>query len=69
MRLFQTRRQDILDWLRRASTFVPTTVIEQACRHHVKRLDHMTQMEVLTQEEVDTAKQRLKEDLEKLKKS
>lgn len=61
--------KDVLDWLKRANTFVATPVIEQACRHHLKRLDRMTQAEVLTQEEVDTAKQRLKEDMEKLKKS
>lgn len=59
--------KDILDWLTRASTFIPNQVLEHACRLHLKRIDEMMNSNAFTNEEAEMSKQHLREDLEKLK--
>ncbi|MDZ7269635.1 MAG: nucleotide-binding protein [candidate division KSB1 bacterium] len=61
--------RDILDWLAHATTFVPRPTIVQACRHHIKRLEQLVEKGWLSTDEVEMAKQRLLNDIDRVKKS
>ncbi len=61
--------RDILDWLAHATTFVPKPTIARACRHHLNRLDQEVERGWLAVDEVETAKQRLQDDMERLKRA
>lgn len=59
--------REILDWLAHATTFVPKPTIVQAARQHLKRLDLLVARKWLAVDEAEVAKQRLQNDINRLK--